>query len=181
MAELQSGTSPDASTSDRAIWLVRGGASGEADSLFLGENVIAVSWPELGDLEQVRPDIESFRSHVAVHRPSSSRPSIQNNASQVFRFSHVVMQGDVIVYPSKIDGRIHIGMVTGGYKFKPALNEKYPHTRSVFWITSVLRESFTASARGEMGSILTIFQIKRNAFEVMRLVSDHLPAIRVAV
>jgi restriction system protein len=52
-------------TADSSVWGIHGGSTGDADTLFLKRNVVAIGWAELGDLSKLKPDREAFKAKVA--------------------------------------------------------------------------------------------------------------------
>lgn len=93
-----------------------------------------------------------------------ARP-VPNNAGQLFRFVHEMEPGDVVVYPSKADRQIHIGRVEGSYRYDPQLESGYPNVRPVKWLKSVPRTQFSQGALYEIGSAMSLFQVKNYAEE----------------
>ncbi len=102
-------------TREPAIWGIHSGRTGEADSLFLKHNMIALGWDKMGDLATLPSDREAFKVRVAKvyidHKPGA----VPNLAGQMFRFVHEMHTGDLVVYPSKSDRQVHIGRVEGLY------------------------------------------------------------------
>jgi restriction system protein len=40
---------------DTVVWGIHGGRTGDADSLFLKKNVVAIGWAKIGDLAKLKP------------------------------------------------------------------------------------------------------------------------------
>lgn len=99
------------------VWGIHGGKTGDADSLFLQHNCVALGWPEMGDLSNLQSDREAFKKRVAEVYPTWRQGTKINSASQLFRFLHEMKTGDLVCYPSKADRHIHIGRVTGPYRY----------------------------------------------------------------
>jgi len=59
-------------TADTNLWDIHDGKSGDADSLFLGKNCIAVGWTKMGDLSALKPDRDAFKARVAEVYPEKS-------------------------------------------------------------------------------------------------------------
>lgn len=142
------------------VWGIHAGRFSEADGLFLKKNVIAIGWSKMGDLSAIKPEREMYKSKVMEAYPETKPGAIPLAAGQPFRFAHEMKVGDVVVYPSKNDRQIHIGVVQGEYKFNPSLDAEYPHTRSVKWEKAFPRTSFTQGALYEIGSAMSLFQVK---------------------
>lgn len=153
-------TAADAETT---IWGVHAGKTGDADALFLKKGCVAIGWSEMGDLSTLKPDREAFKAKVAETYPNAKPGAIPTNGGQLFRFVHEMKRGDLIVYPSKSDRLIHIGIVTGTYQYETGTG--YPNRRSVDWLAKLPRTHFTQGALYEIGSAMSLFQVKTYAEE----------------
>ena len=129
------------------------------DNLFLKKNVIAISWHEFGDLAAVEPTREAFKARYQVIYPDAKPGSIPGSSGMLYRFCHEIQIGDYIVFPSKIDKMINIGIVESPYIYDQAEPE-YVHKRKVKWLKHIPRKSFTQGALHEVGSALTLFAVK---------------------
>jgi restriction system protein len=151
--------------SETAIWGIHGGRTGDADSLFLKHDVIAIGWPKVGDLAKLGPNREAIKAAVASAYPEKKANAIPNNAGQLYRFAHVVKPGDLVAYPSQRDRQIHVGRVEGPYRFDPNGEASYPNVRTVKWLVALPRTRFSQGALYEIGSAMSFFQISRYAEE----------------
>jgi restriction system protein len=147
------------------IWGIHGGSTGDADSLFLKKNYVAVGWSKLGDLSKLKPDRDAFKAAVAAAYPEKKPGAIPNNAGQLYRFVHEMKPGDLVAYPSKQDRQIHIGRVESNYIHDPGIESGYPNLRKMKWLRAVARTQFTQGALYEIGSAMSLFQIKNYADE----------------
>ena len=89
----------------------------------------------------------------------------------LFRFLYEVKEGDYVVYPSKMDHRINIGIIEGPYFYDPT-EIKYPQKRKVKWIKSLPRTAFSQGALYEVGSALSLFTVKNYAYEFIEALND---------
>ena len=149
------------------VWGIRGGRYGEADTQFLKKNVVAIGWEGMGDLSIIKPDREMFKEKIMEISPETKPGALPLAAGQPYRFIHEMKMGDIVVYPSKKDKQIHLGVVQGEYKYTPSSNDPFPHTRSVKWVRTLPRTSFTQGALYEMGSAMSLFQVKTYAEEFL--------------
>jgi restriction system protein len=147
------------------------GSSG--DSLYLKQNHVAIGWAEAGDLRQLRADREAFKSKVAEVYGQQKRGRVINSASQLFRFVHEMEAGDNVIYRSKLDREVHIGEIAGDYRYDPTLSAEYPNVRPVRWLRSFPITRFTQGALYELGSALTLFQVKNYAQEFRAAISGE--------
>lgn len=145
------------------IWGMHAGKNGEADPIFLKKNAVALGWDEIGDLSKVNANRESFKDVINKAYPNKKMISTAIDAGQLFRFVHEVKPGDLVIYPSKRDREVHIGRIEGDYLFHPG--EEYVHRRPVKWLRSFPRTHFSQGALYEIGSAISLFQVKNNAEE----------------
>ena len=136
------------------------------DKLFLSGNVIALGWKDIGDLSGLANDREIFKAKYQSTYPDSKLKSTSLSAGMLYRFLYEVKIDDYIIYPSKVDKRIHIGIITGKYYFD-SFEKEYVHKRSVKWLKSVPRVDFSQGALYEVGSAMTLFSIKSYADEFL--------------
>lgn len=150
---------------DVTIWGIHAGRTGDADTLFLQKNRIALGWHEVGNLSEIAPEREAFKKKIANVYPAMTPGARINSASQLYRFMHEMKAGDLVCYPSKADRHIHIGRVVGPYNYDPTAAPSYPQQRSMEWHKSVPRTNFSQGALYEIGSALSLFQLKNYADE----------------
>ncbi len=150
---------------EQTVWGIHGGRTGDADSLFLKHNVIALGWRDMGDLSILPADRDAFRARVTQVYPDAKPGAVPNYAGQLFRFVHEMQVGDLVVYPSKIDHRIHLGRVEGTYTYNSEPESSYPQHRAVHWLKTLPRTHFTQGALYEIGSAMSFFQVRTYAEE----------------
>ena len=156
------------SNDQKNMWVVRAGRAGEADSLFLKGNCVAVGWVQMGDLSGIVSDREALKARLMEVYPDKKPGAIPNNAGQLYRFGHEMREGDIILYPSKIDRQVHIGRLTGPYRYAPDKDERNPHQRPVEWLKRFPRTKFSQGALYEIGSALSVFQVKTYTDEFIK-------------
>jgi restriction system protein len=152
------------SENDLVMWGIHAGRTGDADNLFLKKNVVALGWAEMGDLSKNK-DRDAFKKSVVQTYTDVKPGAIANYAGQLYRFVHEMKKGDLIIYPSKRDREVHIGEVKGEYIYEPKLESGYPNVREVKWLKSLPRTAFTQGALYEIGSAMSLFQVKNYADE----------------
>jgi restriction system protein len=148
------------SQNDTTMWGIHGGRAGDADSLFLRKQCIALGWARLGDLSKIPSDREAFKEQVAKAYPDAKTGALPVYAGQLFRFVHEIKLGDQVVYPSRRDHQVHLGQVAGPYAHDPTGEEAYPNRRPVKWLKTVPRTRFSQGALYGIGSAMALFQVK---------------------
>jgi restriction system protein len=166
---------------NEVVWGIRAGRFSEADTLFLKKNVVAIGWESMGNLAVIGSNRELFKAKYLDVYPESKPGAVPLGAGQPFRFIHEMKLDDVVVYPSKKDRLIHIGIVQGEYKYNPSLDSRYPHMRSVKWVKEVPRTSFTQGALYEIGSAMSLFQVKTYADEFLAALAGEIKPIEQTV
>jgi len=82
---------------------------------------------------------------------------------QLWRFSHEMSEGDLVVMPLKSRSQFAIGEVVGPYQFLVDAQPGFRHVRPVRWLRIVVAPSeFGADLRGSLGSLLTVCQLSRH-------------------
>ena len=137
------------------------------DLLFLSQNLIGLGWDELGDLSRIPASRDAFKSSYVSTYPDAKKGSIATCAGMLYRFVFEIQAGDYIIFPSKINRQINIGVVEGSY-FYDASAAIYPNRRAVKWLKSLPRTAFSQGALHEVGSALTFFQVKNYADEYLK-------------
>ncbi len=151
-----------------AFWGIHAGATGDAETLFLKSNVVAIGWDKFGDLNQCQTR-EQYRARYAQVYPQNKAGAVPVNAGQLFRFAREMKIGDLVAYPSKLTREIHIGRVTGEYQYRPDTSSSYPNQRPITWLKALPRTAFTQGALYEIGSAMSLFQISKYAEEYLAL------------
>jgi restriction system protein len=127
---------------------------------------IAIGWEKLGDLSKISATRDALKTALAA--AYNAKPgAIPVNAGVLFRFVHEMKKGDIVVYPSKPDRMVNLGVVEGDYKFDNTNTHAYPNRRKVKWLRQMPRADFSADALHEIGSFITLFKISNNADEFL--------------
>ncbi len=105
---------------DVTVWGIHAGRHAEADSQFKRDDLVAVGWSRIGDLSQLPADREAFKSAVQTAYPATKAGAVPVYGGLLYRFVHEVKEGDLFVFPSKVDREVHIGEGVGGYRYQPA-------------------------------------------------------------
>ena len=145
---------------DRNVW----GIHTQDDNLFLRGNVIAIGWAEMGDLKLVSKDRSAFKDRYEKVYPDSKKMSIALGAGMLYRFVCEAKTGDYVVFPSKSNRQINIGIIEGEYSYVGEARE-YVHQRSIKWLKHLSRTSFSQGALYEIGSAMSFFMVKNYADE----------------
>lgn len=149
-------------TEEKRVW----GIHTQNDRLFLQRNVIAIGWQEFGDLSKITASREAFKEHYISVFPNATKQSAANSAGMLFRFAHEMQIGDYVIFPSKSNRMINIGVVEGEYHYEPTADD-YVQQRKVKWLKQVQRTSFSQGALYEIGSAMSIFSVRNYADEFL--------------
>lgn len=130
------------------------------DRLFLRDNKIAIGWRSFGNLSKVEATREAFKEHYAEVYTDAKKGSIPTSSGMLYRFIHEIQIGDYVVFPSKSDRMINIGIVQGEYTYVESAYE-YVQQRDVKWIKHIPRTAFSQGALYEIGSAMSLFVVKK--------------------
>lgn len=136
------------------------------DNLFLKENVIAIGWEEIGDLNKIAPDREAFKKKYIETFPNDKKMKVATSAGMLYRFALEVQIGDYVVFPSKINREINIGTIESDYIYNPD-EEVYVQQRKVKWLKHLPRTVFSQGSLYEIGSAMSFFSVKNYADEFL--------------
>lgn len=170
---------------EQPIWGIHAGQAGNADHQFLSQNMIALGWADMGDLTAVPANREAFKAAVLRVYPSTKSGAVPVYGGLLFRFVHEMQTGDLVVYPSKVDHLVHIGRIEGPYKYDSNVvasnpstaGDPFMNTRRVRWLKAVPRTALSQGALYEIGSALSLFQVKNYADEIRSILEGGaLPA-----
>ena len=150
---------------ESTLWGIHAGSTGDADGLFLSSSVVAVGWAATGNIGELPADREAFKKRVIAAYPHTKEGAIPTTAGMLFRFVYEMKEGDAVAYPSKKDRMIHLGRIVGPYVYTPNAQGGYVQQRRVKWERAIPRTHFSQGALNEIGSALSLFQIKNYAEE----------------
>lgn len=136
------------------------------DALFLKGSVIAIGWSEMGNLSDIEANREAFKEKYAQVYPDTKQRSVSNAAGMLYRFLYEAQIGDYVVFPSKSNREVNIGVIEGEYVYDSSQQE-YVQTRKVKWLKHLPRMAFSQGALYEIGSALTFFAVKNYADEFL--------------
>ena len=150
---------------EKTIWGIHASKAIDGKSLFLNKNIIALGWYEIGDFEGLSTR-EDFKEKYAIVFPEKSKQHIATSAGQLYRFKEEIKIGDIVVFLPREDRQVYIGEIAGDYLYDTKVEIGYPNQRKVKWIKDIPRTSFSQGAIYEMGSAMSLFQIKNYADEI---------------
>ena len=152
-------------TEEKRLW----GIHTLDDNLFLKKGVIALGWREFGDLNFVEANREAYKEHYAHSYPDAPKGQIPTSAGMLYRFRCEAQIGDYVVFPSKVDRKINIGIIESDYYYED--DGEYVQRRKVKWLKHLPRTYFTQGALYEIGAAMSFFLVKNYAEEYMEALS----------
>lgn len=166
---------------EQIVWGIHAGKTGDANNLFLKKEYIALGWARMGDLSKLSADRQGFKTKLAQCYPNKKPGAIPVDAGQLYRFVYEMKPGDIVAYPSKRDRQIHIGKVTGTYKYDSEIESGYTNLRKVEWLKTMPRTSFTQGALYEIGSAMSLFQVKTYSDEFISAIEGKVTPAPVKI
>lgn len=134
----------------------------------IAEGYVGIGWSDMGDLSQVSLNREAFKTAYRRTYPDEQETSVPVSAGVPYRFVCELKEGDGVIYPSKANRHVNLGIITGDvFRVPDARVEQTSNRRPVRWVAHVPREAFSPNALHEIGSALTLFQVANNADEFL--------------
>ena len=127
----------------------------------------AIGWHEMGDLSKIKPTRDAFKAAYQRAYPGAGDGKMRVAAGVAYRFAVEMKPGDVVIYPSKADRMVNIGVVDGGFEYQEDAPFRCPQRRTVKWLKHIPRADFSQAALNEIGSALTLFKVSTNADEFL--------------
>ena len=149
--------------SERTIWGVH--MPRELGTSPVEQGFVAIGWPDLGDLAAIAPSRDAFKAAYKQVYPGETPGTVAIGAGVPYRFIAEMAAGDLVVFPSKADRMVNIGVLENGYRYMPQASEDYPNRRPVRWLKHLPRAMFSQAALNEIGSAITLFRVTSNAEE----------------
>lgn len=171
----------DNDNSTATLWGIHGGRTGDANPIFLKKHQVALGWEQMGNLLALKPTRDAFKERLLETLPNHKPGYYPMAAGQLFRFVHEMQDGDLIIYPSKRDRRVHLGEIIGAYQYVEKSADGYPHRRGVRWLKDFPRTKFSQGALYEIGSAMSFFQVKNYAEEYLAALAGQAAAPHVGV
>lgn len=153
---------------NKNVW----GFHNDREELRMIENgYIAIGWKDMGDMTSIEQTRESYYERYNQVFPGNKKMSVSNSAGQIYRFVNEAQVGDYVVFPTKFDRKVNIGIIESDYFFDENERE-YPHKRKVNWLLREIdRNKYSQAARYEFGSFLSFFKISKYVDEHEAIIS----------
>jgi restriction system protein len=138
----------------------------------LNGSFVSIGWSELGNLNEQPFDRSTLKELLAQTYPEAKAGAIPVWAGVLVRFIYEMNVGDLVVSPDRATRTINIGRVSGSY-FYDSTAAIHPNRRPVQWLkTNIPRSDLPASALNEIGSALTLFEVRRHKDVIERLLTE---------
>lgn len=106
--------------------------------------------------------------------PNSSKGTISQYATTLWRIAEGIRVGDVVVCPDGTQGQLRVGDVTGAYQYQAG--GPLPHRRAVTWRPDpIKRIDMTGDLRNSSGGITTIIDLTGYGPELEALAGGAVP------
>lgn len=142
------------------IWGIHNDALGAE---LIEQGFVSIGWEEIPDLRTIQRDRASLKDLVRRTYPHIKPGAVPVWAGILYRFASEMEEGDMVVAPFKPDSTLNFGVVDGPYEYRSDV-ARHPHRRRVKWLrTGVARGLFPQPALYEIGSAVTLFQVRNHA------------------
>lgn len=143
-------------------WFVRAGKGSEFIESFLNENLVGISWDDMGNLSDLKT-IDAINNQYVEFFPNSKTSTRANHVRQINKFVHEFQIWDDVVSYDRNKRTYHIGKITGHCEFLSS--SIITNRRSVKWSTTKLRDDLEESSTYSLGALSTIFAVNDKVFQ----------------
>lgn len=138
----------------------------------LAGSFISIGWADLGDISGQSLDRSILKERLLLAFPGAKARAIPVWAGILSRFMYEMAIGDLVVSPDKASRTINIGRIKSGHYFDSAATV-HPNRRKVDWLkTGIPRSDLPTSALNEIGSAITLFEVRRHTDVIEQLLKD---------
>ncbi|MGD0091509.1 MAG: hypothetical protein ABSE73_16440 [Planctomycetota bacterium] len=165
---------------------------------FLEKGCVGIGWRNLGDISSIVGDVEALRSRFEELLPPSDEGDkdwtkkkrngcIGMNTGLVHRFVSEMQKGGCVIFPTTdvddpIHNRcIHIGVVTGPYRYDPDFGDEYTHFRPVKWLHRVCRDDLSDETKDILMCARSFQRVQSPNDEVRKIVATAADGSGIAV
>ncbi len=139
-----------------------------------------IGWFELGDLSGPVIDRSGLKERLATAFPEAKAGAIPIWAGVLTRFMYEMKVGDLVVSPDKLTRTINIGRISSNHFFDNLVTV-HPNRRNVEWLKlNIPRSDLPVSALNEIGSAITLFEVRRHKDVIELLLQGIQPGQHVA-
>jgi restriction system protein len=143
----------------KTMWGIHNDALGAE---LVEKGFISIGWEEIPDLRTIGDDRERLKDLVRRTYPNIKPGAVPVWAGVLYRFAFEMHPGDLVVAPYKPDSTLNFGVIEGPYEYDANV-ARHPHRHKVRWLkTGVARGLFPQEALYEIGSAVTLFQVRNH-------------------
>jgi restriction system protein len=142
----------------------------------IADGYVAIGSADLGDPLQLPPTREAVKQWMLKANPDTPERRVLVWAAQMYRYLNEMRDGDLVIYPSKADRMVNIGRFIGAPTYHAGDPDTYPVRRRVAWLAQRPRDTFSQGFLNEIGSALTLFQVKTHRAEALAAIGEAGPA-----
>ena len=160
------------------MYMVRGGVGGVHFGKFLERGVVAIGWPQIGDLSRYESR-EAIREALLRKFPGLSPRPAAVWTDNLFGFSQELLVGDLVITYDPNERLYAVGKIAGEYTYDPDFfgfrENNFPNLIRVNWNpVRFSRRQLSGSAQRALGLPPTVFQVNDEAAvkEILGLVQD---------
>jgi restriction system protein len=144
----------------KRMWMVRAGEGGFLINEFIENNLVAIGWNELQDLNQYS-DVATLKEAFRSTYPECKDGKVNISAGQIFRFLYEFSIGEYVITYNPSERVYWVGELVS--KYFRSEEVEYFNQRSVTWKGKVNRDDLSVTTKNCLGSIATIFEVSEDA------------------
>ena len=159
--------------SDQRIWMIRVPKGQEIIQKVRDERLVGISYRVVEDISQIQ-NKNQLKDVYQRSNPDASSGRINSAAGQLFRFTHEIKIGDIVLTPDRDKRSVLYGKIVSGYLFSSdGLFPGKSHSRKVEWNGEFNRDDMSTSLKNSAGSLSTVFNLDKHKNELLRLMKQE--------
>jgi predicted Mrr-cat superfamily restriction endonuclease len=125
-------------------WLIRAGERSRHAPRFASENLVAVGWPDVEGLHDLRL-LDDAEIKGLLRASGASARLADADAAELLAFRDTAAIGDVVIAPDGPARDVLVGEITGDYDYlDPSPCAEFHHVRTVRWYGRVAKDALPA-------------------------------------
>jgi predicted Mrr-cat superfamily restriction endonuclease len=156
----------------KKLWVMHSGVDNVAHSDFVDKRYVSLGWAKLRDLRLIPRNRKAFHKKFRKYYHDDPRAATRVQASELYRFVHLLQRKEIVVYPSGGDDLVRVGHIEGDYEYKPRLNRKHPHVRKISWFRVLKRKSLPLAVRISLSLPQALYNPRENLDQIRRILLD---------
>ena len=157
------------------MWMVRCGSKSKAFDYFKNNNIVAIRWSKLGNLNDFENKYE-LRDKLKNSLHITKYQKLISDSSIIWKFVHEINIGDYVVTSATRD-EFYIGQVTSDYIYN--INELHEdnhfiNQRKVKWLGGFSKNEFNENIKRSLNAQSTVYSLDKIKDDILNVLNNKI-------